>query len=762
MRRLVRVLRWVLIFSLLGALAGWIVIIWAPFPEAALDRHPTESQRLLDRHGQPLREILGPAGGRGRWRRLEDVSPWVPLAFIAIEDHRFADHPGVDWRGVARAVVENVRAGRVVAGGSTLTQQVVKHVLPQPRTLSGKLMEAIWALRLERAHSKQEILTEYVNRVPFGHNTFGIEAAARLYLGKGAKALSLAEAALLAGIPRAPSMNNPLTDPEQARRRQRVVLDRMRALSLIDEAAWREAKAEVIVLDGARRRLKAPHFAAWIARRELPPGTHRTTLDLETQATVEALVKAQLRQLADQRVSQGAAVVLDNATGDLLAWVGSADFFDRDEGQVDMVIRRRQPGSTLKPFVYGLAFEGDLRPTTPIPDLPIYFSTPTGGWSPRNYDRKYHGWIYPRQALACSYNVPAVWAAERVGIAALLGHLRALGISGLDQPAGVYGLGLALGNAEISLLDLANAYRTLANEGVSSPPRWRLGEDRPRGRRVMKGATARLLIDMLSDPIARAPAFGRGGPLETPYPAAAKTGTSADFTDAWTVGFTSEITVAVWVGNFDGAPMDKVSGGLGAAPLWRQIMDALSARRRPRPFSRAGLRAEPLCARARPDPTAPCEAEGLEWVITARGQAPEPETPEPQAPDPQRRRAERPLQVLQPQAGDVFVLDPDVPAEFGLLALRARLSGSQVSGVQSPDPSRLRLQWRVDGAPVGEPVAPGAPAWWPPTAGRHTAQVIALDASGAAVAESLAVGFSVSAPGDDLSSPTDARQEAAP
>ncbi|MCA9546444.1 MAG: transglycosylase domain-containing protein, partial [Myxococcales bacterium] len=512
--------------ALVAGLGLWITVRAVPFPPSALAPTHTESRRLLDRHGRPLREALSDADGRGVWRPLAEISPWVAKAFVALEDRRFAQHPGVDLRGVARALRDNLRAGRVVAGGSTLTQQVVKLTLAPPRTLGGKLSEALWALRLERALPKAGILEQYVNRVPFGHGAVGIEAAARLYLDTPADRLSLAQAALLAGIPRAPSVLNPLSAPERALARQRSVLAQMRAVGLITAAQEAEALAEPVRLVTPERAFRAPHFTTFALADGATRGSVRTTLDLDAQAAVEDATHITLRALREKRVRQAAVVVLDNATGQVLAWVGSGDFFADAAGQVDMVLGLRQPGSTLKPFVYGLGLEGGLSELSALPDFPLFFPTALGDYRPRNYDRRYHGWVTLRAALANSYNVPAVWMAQRVGVGALLGRLRALGFDSLDRPALHYGLGLALGNGEVRLIELANAYRTLANGGQHTPWRWRL--DAPPGEptRVMPTWAAHLLTDILADPIARAPAFGRYGPLELPFPAAAKTGTS--------------------------------------------------------------------------------------------------------------------------------------------------------------------------------------------------------------------------------------------
>lgn len=685
----------------------WLWVVSADFPEALLARESFESTRIRDRHGRLLREALSDADGRATWASLDGgISPWVPLAFVAIEDHRFREHAGVDLRGIARAARDNLRAGRIVAGGSTLTQQLVGVLRPSPRTFGAKVTEAVLALRLERARDKETVLEHYLNRVPYGQGAFGIEAAARLYFNKPASALTLAESALLAGIPRAPSLNNPFADEARARRRQRQVLDRMLELGTIDLALHDQAVSEPLHLAARDRQFAAPHFTAWVLSQDPPPGDVITTLDLPLQAEVEAAIADTLPSLADKNVTQAAAVVLDNPTGDILAWAGSRDFFDSAEGQVDMVTGRRQPGSTLKPFVYGLALEQGDTPATRLPDFPMFFETLSGDYRPRNYDRRFHGWVHLREALACSYNVPAVFVANRVGVAEVYERLRLLGFESLRHDPGYYGLGLALGNGEVRLLELANAYRTLANDGLASPVRWRADAPREAARRLMPAGVARLLTDILADPIARAPSFGRHNALELPFPAAAKTGTSTDFTDNWTVGYTPSVTVAVWVGNFDGRPMEGVSGITGAGRVWHRAMRRAENRRPGGAFSRDGLVEAPICADdGAPDAT--CEHTLSELFLP--GTEPRPERPAARPPAEPGR-----LRVAYPDDGDVFSLLPDVPPDFSRVRLRAERTDRRPVDAAA-------LVWEIDGRI--QPPARAGEHFWQAVPGRHRVRV---------------------------------------
>ena len=706
MRRLRRWLVRLIAVIAVGALALWVIVISTPFPEDRLDPQPTEGRRLFDRHGRQLRDAPGDRSptrtdARGRWRPLAELGPWVGPAFIAIEDRRFHDHIGVDGRGILRAAWSNLKAGQVVAGGSTITQQVVQLTLPQPQTFWGKAQEAVWAMRLERVRDKTAILTQYVNRAPFGHGATGIEAAAQLYFGRPTAALTLAQAALLVGIPLAPSRFNPFTDPMTARARQHVVLRHMQSTGAIDAAQLAEALAEPVTFVEPRRVFAAPHFTTFAldAMRDTAPGDRLTTLDLDVQRIVESAVAATLPPLADKGVGQAAVVVLETQTGDVLAWLGSADFFAASEGQVDMVVGRRQPGSTLKPFVYGLGLEHGFTAASALPDLPLFFPTGMGGYRPRNYDRRFHGWVRLRTALANSYNIPAVWMAHTVGPGALLERLAALGFASLTRSVEFYGLGLALGNGEVQLIELANAYRALANDGQYTPWRWRLDAPLVDPQRVMPAAVARLLTDILSDGPARAPAFGGGGPLRTPYPAAVKTGTSTDFTDNWTVGYTRALTVGVWTGNFDGAPMQGVSGVTGAAPIWRRVLDALRDRYPPRPFETGGLTRR----------TITLDDDGgrpyAEWFIS-------------DGPTVTVRTSGPRMRVTFPADGDRFGADADTPPEFARLKLRA----------QAPDAIEA-IVFEIDGKPSA-PVTRPFERWWPLDPGEHRLRIWAVDDPG--------------------------------
>ncbi|MBI3565650.1 MAG: penicillin-binding protein 1C, partial [Elusimicrobia bacterium] len=533
-----------------AVLAGLLAASVAAEPALA----PPPAVSVLDRRGRVLRTAL-PEDLYSVPVSLDAVSPWAVVATLAAEDRRFYEHPGVDLRALARAAWQDAKAGRAVSGGSTITQQLARALQPRPRTLWGKAVEAWRALALERRASKREILEAYLNRAPYGRGARGIEAASRAYFGIPAKDLTLGQAALLAGLPKCPSRCDPVKDPAAAQARRRTVLSRLSSWGWIDAGTRAAALAEKVrAADSARADL-APHFA----RRALSrPGgdARRTTLDADLQEELEGLVSSHLRTLADWHVTNAAVVALDNASGEVLAWVGSGDFRDdAHRGQVDGAAARRQPGSALKPFLYGLAFERGASPSDRIDDAPTFAK---GGFAPRNYDEKFHGLVTLRQALACSYNAPAVRLVEKVGVDDFLSTLRAFGLETLTRDADRYGAGLALGDGEVSLRDLAGAYAALARGGEWRPVREAPADPAGPSRRALSREAAYLVTHVLSDDAARVEAFGHDSALALPFPFAAKTGTTKDYKDNWAVGYTPDWTVAVWVGNFDGSPMRRV------------------------------------------------------------------------------------------------------------------------------------------------------------------------------------------------------------
>jgi penicillin-binding protein 1C len=519
---------------------------------------------ILDRNQTPLYTTVRAASNI----HPEDDSLLVS-ALVSVEDQRFFRHPGIDPMALARAARDNFRAGRTVSGASTLSMQAARLIGgPTGRGLVDKLLQMVLAVRLEVWHSKKEILAIWLDRAYFGRGAYGAVAAADIWFGKRPDDLSLAEAAYLIGLPQRPERT-----AVDRKRRQKAVLSAMVSSGALSEADAADAAALELSFAAPRTRpLLAPHVSIRLAGRSQDEIV--TTIDARLQRRVESLARAHVDQLADQDVGNVAALVVDNGSGAILAYLGSADYFDnRSAGANDGVRMLRQPGSALKPFIYGTAFDrGFITPTSILQDVETPFVEAGAAFSAENYDRRYHGPVTARRALASSYNIPAVTLVDKMGPHRALEALRRAGFQSLTQSAEFYGVGLALGNGEVSLLELARAYAGLALGG--RPPDVHLIEGEP----LLKSApgafseeASRDVLDILSDAEARSPAFGRGGPLEMPFPMAAKTGTSKDYRDNWAIGVTPAHTIAVWAGNFDGAPMKNISGVSGAGTLLHAI-----------------------------------------------------------------------------------------------------------------------------------------------------------------------------------------------
>lgn len=730
----------------LALIAGLVVWVALPLPAALASPGPVPRLVLLDRHGLPLRFTRSDEGSRGGWTPLAELDPRILQAFLAVEDRRFYSHHGVDLRALARALRDDLRARGPVSGGSTITMQLVRLLRGTPRTLTGKLSQMLWALRLDAHLDKQTVLEQYLNRVPLGQGTVGVTAAAELYFGADPRSVSLGEAALLASLAHAPSRDNPLAAPQRARARRAAALTRMQSLGYARDADVARAQVEPVLRHEAGAPFLAPHFTTRVlqwAERDAggtgPSGEWRTTLDLGLQTALESEVRHTVDVLRDKGVAHAAVVVLDNSSGQILAWVGSPDFFADTSGQVDMVVSPRQPGSALKPFLYGLAFDRGVTPATVLPDIPRTYQTTLGPYRPRNYDRQFHGPVRARDALGSSYNVPAVELAERLSVSSFLNTLHDAGFASLDHSAEYYGLGLSLGNGDVTLLELANGYRALAEGGVWRPVTWRgdgntaTGGAPARERRVMSRQAAALVLDILSDPVARIPSFGTETVLDFPFPAAAKTGTSRHFTDNWSVVTTAGFTVAVWAGNFSGRPMQGVGGITGAGPLLHRAALLVAQRYPPgvlpspaqsgtvpvRICRLSGLLAGPDCPPMTEwfvpgtEPTRPCDwhrdgrialpAEYAEWAAGAHGASPVTAAVTSTGPDRFR--------IVSPQDGDRYTIPVGGDPRYATIALRAAGGASDGSGVR----------WRVDGREWHE-------ARWRLVPGRHTLR--AIDARG--------------------------------
>jgi len=600
------------------ALIGFgIMWLWVarqlPRPEDLTARAlPFQTTHLYDRQGQLLAEAFDPDAGRRSPVVIADVARLVVSATLATEDANFYRHGGVDPVAVARALWYAVRERRVVSGASTIPQQLVKRVLLTPeRTIRRKVKEVILATELSRRYSKDTILQLYLNEIFYGNYAYGIRAASETYFGIPPSQLSLAQAALLAGLPQAPAFYDPYVSPDRALDRRATVLNLMVERGAISRGdADMAAQAPLDLQPPPAVTMRAPHFTLYARERlEALYGPEAltsmglevvTSLDGALQTAAEEIVRQAVAELADQLAHNGAVVAMDPRTGEVLALVGSADFgSEAIDGQVNLALAPRQPGSTMKPLAYLAAFEGAggdrWTPETLVADITATFPDGTAeGYTPVNYDRTEHGLVTVRSALANSYNIPAVRTHAHIGVPALLESAQRLGVTTLEG-GGPYGLSLVLGSGEVPLLEMTGAYAVFAAGGIRRPPMvirkvsdaagnvlCEIGTEAPclpddgvePAARVAKATDAYLITDILADGEARAPAFGRGSFLELGRPAAVKTGTTNDYRDSLTIGYTPEIVVGAWVGNADRTPMLQVAGSIGAARIWNRVMHA--------------------------------------------------------------------------------------------------------------------------------------------------------------------------------------------
>jgi penicillin-binding protein 1C len=546
---------------------------------------PEAGPLVLDSRGHILRLVSD-----GRGRRALSLPPGpapelIVAAFLAAEDSRFWSHPGVDLLAVLRAAQSNLRAGRIVSGASTITQQLARLAYPGPRTYYRKLVEMIRSLRIEAALSKEEILRAYLNQVPLGNNLIGVEAASLVYFQKKSAHLTVAEAALIAALAKAPGTLNPY-GPDRTRliSRRNWVLQRLAQLGLAGPQEVTSALSENPEFIRAGRRslfpFEAPHFVNLVlpSIQDAASGGSpiRTTVDLELQRRVQTIVTSHRYRLLKLGASQAAAVIINNRSMEVLALAGSFQYGSRDDGFNNGAAAWRSPGSTLKPFLYGQALDLGFTPAGLLEDVDWRYRTPRGEFIPANYDRLAHGPVSMREALGNSLNLSAVRMLNQVGPTGFYATLSKLGLINYPE-RGVehYGLGLVVGNPEVSLLQLAAAYGCLANGGLYRP--LKLRQDEPEGGavRIFSPAAAYIINDILADPMARSRTFGISTAMNPPYRLAIKTGTSTHYRDCWALAYSPDYTLAVWVGNFDGRVTAKLSGAAAAAPILADLAQDL-------------------------------------------------------------------------------------------------------------------------------------------------------------------------------------------
>lgn len=623
---------------LLAAVGLWLYYEYSqdlPDPQQISRHRSFETTRIYARDGQTLLyELVDPQGGHRTVVPFERIPRILKEATVSVEDANFYRNSGVDLRGIVRAVWLNYRNQEIVSGGSTITQQLVRNILLPPEERSEisyerKLREAILAYRVSQEYSKDQILGIYLNEIYYGAQAYGVEAAARQYFGKHVWELTDGEATLLAGLPQSPTSLDPFINLEGARARQRITLDLMAKNGYLTPQQADAVYAEPIALAPPAIDIVAPHFVFYVRdmleQRYGPDLVYRgglrvtTSIDLNLQAEAQRIAQQYITAGANgnpplqDRGAHNASVVILAPDGQILAMVGSIDYNNPDiDGQVNVALAPRQPGSALKPIVYAAALQRGWTPATVIWDTPTRFEQQGIVYEPLNYDDSWHGPQRVRMALANSLNIPAVKTLEFVGVENFVELATRMGITTFNDPAR-YGLSMALGSVEVRLLDLSTVYNTFRNGGRYQPPasilkvtnnrgevldRWQAGTGRQalgdRGEQI-----AYLITDMLSDNRARWYMFGQGNVMELPdgRPAAAKTGTSNDWRDSWALGYTPDVTVGVWVGNSDNTPMQEIAGANGAGLIWRDLMLMYHQQRPPQPFQRpAGIVEQNVCA----------------------------------------------------------------------------------------------------------------------------------------------------------------------
>ncbi len=815
MRRLLRFLqtrsrRTKIVLGLLAVFFGLLLFIygWLFADLPSIDQLQAglalPSTRIYDRNGQLLYEILPPEWGRNTAIPLEDIPAHCVDAVIATEDANFYSHPGVDVVGIARALWINLRGGEILAGGSTITQQVARNLLLDPeqraeRSLHRKLREAILALRLQTAYSKEDILALYLNQSYFGNLAYGIEGAARAYFGKNSQELSLAECALLAGIIQSPGIYDPLTRLEITQERQALVLGLMAQYGYITQEEAEVAQDDDLQFASTPFPIKAPHFvmAVWQQLQEQYPeqlyngGLEvTTTVDLDWQEQAEAIVQSQLLRLNEPRQAgqipanahNTALVALDPFTGQVLTMLGSPDYFDETiDGALNAAMAPRQPGSALKPFTYAAAMNPALPEPWTAATLILDVETPfitrrLQSYTPANFGLVEHGPALLREALASSFNIPAVVALEHVGIPTFVQLLADAGVTTLAENPNI-DLAITLGGGEVRLLDLTQAYSIFANGGYRVDPAFILKVSDHAGntlyewsppvlsRRVLDERVAYLITHILSDNEARIPSFGPNSALNIGRPAAAKTGTTTDYRDNWVVGYTPNLVVGVWVGNADNTPMRDITGVSGAAPIWNMFLRRVLLGQPELTFveppglvrtevcALSGLRPTPACTLRRTelfiDGTQPTQDDTFYQTFTidsATGYLADADTPVERRTQqvfivlPQEARdwgirnglrqpplqapvarpdAAQGLRLLEPDPYTVFQISPVTPAE----TQRLRLTVGAPAGTQA-------VTYWMDGESLGTVTDEPWALWWQLAPGQHELVATAVLADG--------------------------------
>jgi penicillin-binding protein 1C len=654
---------------------------------------------VTDRFGNPLSITYQAQWNNRDARPLYAMPELLVAAFLFSEDRKFYDHGGVDWKARGSALVQNIRRGATVRGASTITEQVVRLINPRPRTLWSKWLEGIEATLLERHASKPAILEFYLNQIPYAANRRGVVQAARYYFNRDLETLSARETLALAVLARAPSAYDLYRNPRKIDAPLGRLAAQMKENGKLGAACFADLQNES--LDPAKPSLAtdARHFARFVQMNGERAQLH-TTLDSGLQRQVQDILDSRIRKLSARHVMNAAAIVIDHTNGEILAWVvaGARDH-DTKAGEIDPVISPRQPGSTLKPFLYAGALEKGWTAATILNDAPVAEAVGSGLHRFRNYSNAYYGPVTLREALGNSLNIPAVLAINYVGVDRFLDTLHRLGFASLDRGAAVYDEGLALGNGEVTLLELARAYSALANRGQIRPLKFLMDDyTAPRGDAVYTPETASIIGNIISDPRARALEFGNDSVLNLPVRTAAKTGTSTDYRDAWTLAYNDRYTVGIWMGNLDRTPMKEVTGSTGPALAMRSIFQILNRNRDTQTLYLAPTLIEAdICTRPA-DEDGKCP-ERTELFARAEKAAAPPVQKTPR------------LELVRPTPGLMMAYDPRVPASHQKFRF-------ELAGLSDGD----EVEWILNGESLAR--SKDARYLWPMAQGKQKLAVV--------------------------------------
>lgn len=721
--------------SIIAAVTTLAVFIWKthadllPLPDTLVpDASDISRIRILDRNNIPLTMTYQNQWNIHDYVSLYEIPEFMEQVFLASEDKRFYSHGGVDWLARLNAMRQDIMAMNAVRGASTITEQVVRMWHPRPRTLWSRWLEGIEASRLEKRFSKTEILEFYLNEVPYASNRRGIVQASRFYFDRDLETLSRKEILALAVMVRSPSRLDIRVNMDKIEKPVAILAGLIQKQGLIDSSEAEQIIREDTEVNSSELKVDAGHFVDFLYRERasaLRPvnGQINTTLDASLQSMAKTILDSRLNDLSPSGVKNGALIITDNHTHEVLAYaVGGDRSDDSPAGWIDAASTPRQPGSTLKPFVYAMALDKGWTAATIIDDSPLSEPVGTGLHSYHNYSRAYYGNLTLRDSLGNSLNIPAVRALQFVGVENLLACLRRMGMESLRQSSDFYGDGLVLGNGEITLLELVQAYAALANQGVFYPLRLILNDDTASegSARVFSSEAASLVGNILSDSSARRLEFGDGGLLNFPVQTAVKTGTSSDYRDAWAVGYDNDYTVGVWMGNMDREAMDRITGSKGPAMVLRSVFAELNRNRVTRPlYLSPRLVKRDICR----DTGLPAGKDCLsysEWFVPGT----EPETLANTKDD------ETPPALIQPSPGLQMAMDPRIPDDHE--AFPFKLAGVPVNS---------SVDWYVNDKLIA--TTSSNSYLWPMSRGTHTAMARVRSMDGGRAAETSLVTFTV-------------------